>query len=132
MIIDSMKNIGVYKPILKGLDAGLAAVKALGEHPEVGKYTFDGGYFMVQEGNTKSLDEGDFEPDTVADGLFIDLAEGAPHAGVAGGDNHDARGNDDKRQYGNDDADDFFAFSCVFHCKFISFPLKKTFTAFSQ
>ena len=61
MIIDSMKNIGVYKPILKGLDAGLAAVKALGEHPEVGKYTFDGGYFMVQEGNTKSLDEGDFE-----------------------------------------------------------------------
>ena len=61
MIIDSMKNIGVYKPILKGLDAGLAAVKALGEHPEVGKYTFDGGYFMVQEGLTKPVSEGDFE-----------------------------------------------------------------------
>ena len=61
MIIDSLKNIGVYKPVLKGLDTGLTAVRALGEHPETGKYTFEGGYFLVQEGKTKPLDEGDFE-----------------------------------------------------------------------
>ena len=69
MIIDSMNNIGIYRPILKGLDTGLEAVKALGEHPAVGKYFFDGGYFMVQEGQTKALEDGDFE----AHRKFIDV-----------------------------------------------------------
>ena len=61
MIIDSLKYIETYRPILKGLDAGLEAVKALGEHPETGRYTFEGGYFMVQEGMTRPMEDGDFE-----------------------------------------------------------------------
>ena len=61
MIIDSLKNIGVYRNILKGLDEGLSAVEALGAHPETGRYSFEGGYFMIQEGLTKAMDDGDFE-----------------------------------------------------------------------
>lgn len=61
MIIDSTKNIGRYRALLKGLDEGLAAVEALGSHPETGRYTFEGGYFMIQEGRTKAMEDGDFE-----------------------------------------------------------------------
>ena len=61
MIIDRLENIGTYKPLLKGLDEGLAAVKALGEDPAVGRYEFEGGYFMIQEGETKEIADGDFE-----------------------------------------------------------------------
>ena len=61
MIIDSLKYIETYRPVLKGFDAGLEAVKALGEHPETGRYTFEGGYFMVQEGMTRPMEDGDFE-----------------------------------------------------------------------
>lgn len=61
MIIDKLSNIGTYAPLLKGVEAGLAAVRALGENPQTGRYEFDGGYFMVQEGVTKPMEEGDFE-----------------------------------------------------------------------
>jgi YhcH/YjgK/YiaL family protein len=61
MIIDYLENIGTYRPILPGVEAGLRAVEALGEDPAVGRYEFEGGYFMVQEGETKAVADGDFE-----------------------------------------------------------------------
>jgi len=60
MIIDEIKNIALYRAMLPGIDAGLAALEKLGTHPEIGRYEFDGGYFMVQEGTTNPA-EGDFE-----------------------------------------------------------------------
>ena len=61
MIIDRCENIGLYRRILPGVDAGLEALRALGETPAVGRYEFDGGYFMIQEGDTKSIPEGEYE-----------------------------------------------------------------------
>lgn len=61
MIIDKVENIRFYSPLLNNLDNALKAVSAL-EHLEPGKYAFDGGgYFMVQKGETKPMDEGDYE-----------------------------------------------------------------------
>ena len=60
MIVDKLDHILMYEPLLKNLKNGLEAVKAL-ESVETGKYEFDGGYFMVQKGTTKPLEEGTFE-----------------------------------------------------------------------
>lgn len=61
MIIDYLENIGTYRPILRGIDEGLKAVEALGSDPAVGRYEFPGGYFLVQEGETRPISDGDFE-----------------------------------------------------------------------
>ena len=61
MIIDRLSNICLYKPILPGLENGLKALEALGTEPAVGRYEFPGGFFMIQEGDTKALSEGKFE-----------------------------------------------------------------------
>ena len=60
MIVDKISNIEMYAPLAKGIKAGMDAVKDL-KAMEVGRYEFDGGYFMVQKGTTKPLDEGTFE-----------------------------------------------------------------------
>lgn len=60
MIIDKIDNILLYEPLLKNLKRGVEAVKALPEL-EVGRYEFEGGFFMVQKGCTKPLEEGTFE-----------------------------------------------------------------------
>lgn len=60
MIIDKLDNIMLYEPMLKNLAAGLKAVQDL-EPLEVGKYSFEGGYFMVQKGETRPIEEGTFE-----------------------------------------------------------------------
>ncbi len=61
MIIDTLDRIDTYRPVLRGIDEGLAAVRALGGDPQVGRYEFDGGYFMIQEGTTRDIPDGDFE-----------------------------------------------------------------------
>ncbi len=61
MIIDYLEKIGRYQPILRGVEEGLRAVEVLGKDPAVGRYEFDGGYFMVQEGETRPVSDGDFE-----------------------------------------------------------------------
>lgn len=68
MIIDKIENIRFYSSMLNNLDAGLAAIDAL-ETKEVGRYEFDGGFFMVQEGSTKPMEEGTFE----AHRKFVDV-----------------------------------------------------------
>lgn len=60
MIVDKLNNIMFYEPMVKNLAAGLRAVYAL-KSLEEGKYQFEGGYFMVQKGETKPLSEGTYE-----------------------------------------------------------------------
>lgn len=60
MIIDKFDNIRFYSCLLNNLDSGLEAVSALRD-PEVGRYEFDGGFFLVQKGETKPMKEGTFE-----------------------------------------------------------------------
>lgn len=60
MIIDKTDNILLYEPLLKNLRNGISAVRAL-PSLEIGRYEFEGGYFMVQKGSTKPLKEGTFE-----------------------------------------------------------------------
>ncbi|WP_125141798.1 YhcH/YjgK/YiaL family protein [Clostridium transplantifaecale] len=60
MIIDKFDNIRFYSCMLNNLENGLQAVEAL-RNPESGKYEFDGGFFMVQKGDTKPMAEGTFE-----------------------------------------------------------------------
>lgn len=60
MIIDKLDNIMMYEPLLKNLAAGMKAVEEL-ESLELGKYFFEGGYLMVQKGETKPMEEGTFE-----------------------------------------------------------------------
>lgn len=60
MIVDKLDNIFLYEPLVNNLKNGIEAVRALADY-EVGRYDFDGGYFMVQKGSTKPLQEGTFE-----------------------------------------------------------------------
>lgn len=60
MIVDKFSNLGFYKSIIKNIDNGIAAVQKLGK-AEIGKYEFDGGFFMVQQGTTEPMNEGIFE-----------------------------------------------------------------------
>lgn len=69
MIIDKAENICFYKSLLNNLENALKAVQALGDF-EPGRYVFDGGgYFMVQRGETKPMEEGDYE----AHKKFVDV-----------------------------------------------------------
>lgn len=60
MIIDKFDNIRFYRVMLNNLENGLQAVEAL-RNPEIGRYEFDGGFFMIQKGDTKPMSEGTFE-----------------------------------------------------------------------
>ena len=60
MIIEKFDNIRFYSCMLNNLENGLQAVEAL-RNPEAGRYEFDGGFFLVQKGETKPMSEGTFE-----------------------------------------------------------------------
>ena len=60
MIIDRIKNIEYYESILPGLKNGLNTLRLLPPQ-EVGRYEFEGGFLMIQEGTTKPMSEGTFE-----------------------------------------------------------------------
>lgn len=60
MIIDRIENIKYYKSILPGLDNGLKVLEQLTSQTS-GRYEFDGGFLMIQEGSTKPMSEGTFE-----------------------------------------------------------------------
>ncbi len=61
MIIDKLENIRFYEAMLPDLETGLAKIAELGESPELGRYEFDGGYLLVQSGETTPMEEGTFE-----------------------------------------------------------------------
>jgi len=60
MIIDWIEKISEYYDRLPGLENGM---KYIAEHPDwaAGRYEFDGGCVLYQEGETKPLDAGTFE-----------------------------------------------------------------------
>lgn len=60
MIIDSIDHILMYEPLVKGLSEGVAAVFNM-ESIQEGRHEFEGGYFLVQTGETQSMEEGTFE-----------------------------------------------------------------------
>ncbi len=60
MIIDRVENMEYYESILPGLKNGLKTLRELSSR-EVGRYEFEGGFLMIQEGDTKPMDEGTFE-----------------------------------------------------------------------
>ncbi|MEG1145435.1 MAG: YhcH/YjgK/YiaL family protein [Clostridium sp.] len=60
MIIDKFSNISFYSSMLNNLEHGLQAVQSM-HNPEVGRYEFEGGFFMVQKGETRPMAEGTFE-----------------------------------------------------------------------
>lgn len=60
MIIDKFDNIMFYGSLVKNLSCGVEAIRSM-KILEVGRYEFDGGYFMVQKGDTKPMEEGTFE-----------------------------------------------------------------------
>lgn len=60
MIVDKIEHILLYEPLLKNLRNGMNMVHSLKEI-EVGRYEFDGGFFMIQKGSTKPITEGTFE-----------------------------------------------------------------------
>jgi YhcH/YjgK/YiaL family protein len=61
MIIDKLTNINFYKEFVNHLDKGLKAIENQKERLEVGRYEFEGGFFMIQKGDTKPMTEGNFE-----------------------------------------------------------------------
>ena len=60
MIIGQITHIIEYASLIPNLEKGLEAIKN-SESLAVGKYLFDGGYYLIQEGITKSFKEGTFE-----------------------------------------------------------------------
>ncbi|MCD8023779.1 MAG: YhcH/YjgK/YiaL family protein [Lachnospiraceae bacterium] len=60
MIIDHIDHLMEYESLLPNLKKGLDAIHAM-PNLELGRYEFDGGYFMVQQGQTKPIAEGTYE-----------------------------------------------------------------------
>ncbi len=60
MIVDKLENILFYETTVKNLKEAVKTLKTF-EKFEVGKYEYNWGFFMVQEGVTKNIEEGNFE-----------------------------------------------------------------------
>lgn len=61
MIVDKLKNIRHYQSMIPNLDKGLEAIQGQMGRMEAGRHEFDGGFFLVQKGETKPMSEGLFE-----------------------------------------------------------------------
>jgi len=61
MIIDDIRMIHAYEKLLPGLQEGLEAIQRNGADAPVGRYEFPGGWYMIQEGDTKPYLEGTYE-----------------------------------------------------------------------
>ena len=61
MIIDHVKHIHCYDPLLPGLGKAYALVAEMAQGKEDGRYEFEGGFFLIQTGQTKPMGEGHFE-----------------------------------------------------------------------
>lgn len=61
MIIDNIRNITFYEGLLPGLLKALEAIEDQYKLMEPGRYEYEDGFFMVQKGQTKPMQEGLFE-----------------------------------------------------------------------
>ncbi len=60
MIIGHIRDIRKYAGILPCLEEGMKACEKAADLP-AGRYEFEGGYFMIQEGQTRPMDHGTYE-----------------------------------------------------------------------
>lgn len=60
MILDKLSNIGKYAVLLPHLDAALARLEEIRDSAP-GRYEYDGGFILIQEGETHPIGAGDFE-----------------------------------------------------------------------
>ncbi|MGL5433949.1 MAG: YhcH/YjgK/YiaL family protein [Lachnospiraceae bacterium] len=60
MIVDKLENIMFYNNMVNHLETAMEAIKNWREL-DIGKYPFEGGFFMIQKGQTKFIEEGTFE-----------------------------------------------------------------------
>lgn len=60
MIVDRIENILFYKDVLPHLAEGMELLNSKKDW-EPGRYSFEGGYFLIQEGVTKPMEEGTYE-----------------------------------------------------------------------
>lgn len=60
MIIDKMENAKLYAG-LPGFLMAISELRKLGENPKIGRYDFEDGYFIVQEGDSIPMKEGEYE-----------------------------------------------------------------------
>lgn len=60
MILDKIENYHKYEAMVKNLKNGIDFIRISGELP-VGRYEFEGGFALVQEGETSPRQEGQFE-----------------------------------------------------------------------
>ena len=60
MIIDSIGSIMFYEDLLPNLKKGMEAIESAANQ-QCGKYPFEGGYYLVQEGDTHSFENGSYE-----------------------------------------------------------------------
>lgn len=61
MIIDDIRNIVKYSELLPGIKEALETVESQGASMETGRYDMKNGFFMIQKGNSKPMEEGYFE-----------------------------------------------------------------------
>ena len=61
MIIDRIERLEKYQAMLSKIDHALAKVKELQKWEEGVRYPFDGGFVFFQKGETKPLDQTQFE-----------------------------------------------------------------------
>ena len=60
MILDTLANIGEYAALLPHLDEALACLEQIkGSAP--GRYEYESGFVLIQEGETTPIRQGDFE-----------------------------------------------------------------------
>ncbi len=60
MILDKTENLLFYDKMVPSLKNGVTKLNQISQNEE-GRYEFDGGYLMIQKGETKPLSEGTFE-----------------------------------------------------------------------
>lgn len=60
MIIDNIKNINMYEVIVPGISEAFAQIQGT-QSLEDKRYELENGYFMVQSGETKPIQNGTFE-----------------------------------------------------------------------
>lgn len=60
MIVDNLEQIFQYASLLPNIKKGMQAINNFKSY-EVGRYEFEGGFFMVQKGTTKKIEDGTFE-----------------------------------------------------------------------
>ena len=60
MIIDKLNRIDRYHALLPHLDEAMARLEEIRDAAP-GRYEYDGGFILIQEGTTNPIDAGDFE-----------------------------------------------------------------------